>query len=83
MVTGNALIYAGKKGLKVYPLDRYVIARDGDDNIQEIVTREIVDRDLLPKEFQPQNPDNDVNAPGEDGPKFGVASSSSGKGQYE
>ena len=42
VVTGNALIYAGKKGLKVFPLDRYVIARDGEDNIQEIVTREIV-----------------------------------------
>ena len=82
VVTGNALIYAGKKGLKVYPLDRYVIARDGEDNIQEIVTREIVSRDLLPKEFQPQNPDNDVNAPGEDGPKFGVASASN-KGQYD
>jgi len=82
VVTGNALIYAAKKGLKVFPLDRYVIARDGDDNIQEIVTREIVDRALLPKEFQPQNPDRDVNSPGEDGPKFGVASTSN-KGQFD
>ena len=82
VVTGNALIYASKKGLKVFPLDRYVVARDGNDNIQEIVTREIVDRSLLPQDFQPQNPDNDVNAPGEDGPKFGVASASN-KGQYD
>ena len=80
VVTGNALIFCNKKALKVYPLDRYVIARDGNDNIQEIVTREIVDRELLPKEFQPQNAENDVNSPGEDGPKFGVASTS-GKGQ--
>ena len=30
VVTGNALVYAGKKALKVYPLDRYVTCRDGD-----------------------------------------------------
>jgi len=80
VVSGNALVYASKKGLKVYPLDRYVVARDGNDNIQEIVTREIVDRDLLPKEFQPLAVEQDSNAVGEDGPKFGVASTS-GKGQ--
>ena len=80
--TGNALVYASKKGLKVYPLDRYVVARDGNDNVQEIVTKEIVDRELLPKEFQPQNPEHDVNSPGEDGPKFGVASSMN-KGQSD
>ena len=82
VVTGNALIYAHKKGLKVFPLDRYVIARDGEDNIQEIVTREIVDRALLPKEFQPLDTAKDSNAVGEDGPKFGVAQSSN-KGQYD
>ena len=80
--TGNALVYASKKGLKVYPLDRYVVARDGNDNVQEIVTKEIVDRELLPKDFQPQNPEHDVNSPGEDGPKFGVASSMN-KGQND
>lgn len=80
--TGNALIYASKKGLKVYPLDRYVVARDGNDNVQEIVTKEIVDRALLPKEFQPENPERDVNSPGEDGPKFGVASAMN-KGQND
>ena len=53
VVTGNALLHAGKKGLKVFPLDRYVIARDGNDHVQEIVTRELVSRDLLPKGFQP------------------------------
>ena len=82
VVAGNALIFAGKKNLKVYPLDRYVIARDGNDNIQEIVTREIVDRELLPKGFQPQDMEKDSNAVGEDGPKYGVASSSS-KGQSD
>ena len=78
IVTGNALLYAGKKSLKLYPLDRYVINRDGDGNVIEMVTKEIVDRSLLPKEFQKvdladDGQVKDSNAVGEDGPKFGVA----------
>lgn len=76
IVTGNALLHAGKKSLKLYPLDRYVVSRDGDGNVIEIVTKEIVDRSLLPKEFQAANlglDGPDSNAVGEDGPKFGVA----------
>ena len=49
---------------------------------QEIVTREIVDRELLPKGFQPLDIEQDSNAVGEDGPKFGVASTT-GKGQAD
>tara|TARA_R100001463_G_scaffold18075_1_gene45473 strand:- start:15611 stop:17236 length:1626 start_codon:yes stop_codon:yes gene_type:complete len=75
IVTGNALVFAGKKNLKVFPLDRYVISRDGDGTVTEIITKEIVDRSLLPKEFQAVLAGKDVNAPGEDGPKFGVISS--------
>ena len=52
VVTGNALLHAGKKALKVFPLDRYVVARDGEGNVVEIITKEEVDRSLLPKEFQ-------------------------------
>ena len=33
IVTGNVLIFVGKKALKVYPLDRYVVNRDGDGNV--------------------------------------------------
>jgi hypothetical protein len=74
IVTGNALVFAGKKALRVYPLDRYVINRDGDGNPIEILTREIIHRSLLPKEFQkPLLDEQDSNSPGEDGPKFGVA----------
>ena len=76
IVTGNALLYAGKKSLKLYPLDRFVVSRDGEGTVIEILTKEIVDRSLLPKEFQKQTaPDGqikDSNAVGEDGPKFGV-----------
>jgi hypothetical protein len=74
VVTGNALIFAGKKALKVYPLDRYVVSRDGDGNIIEVLTKECVHRSLLPKEFQsPLVGEKDSNAPGEDGPKLGTS----------
>jgi len=73
VVTGNALIFAGKKALKVYPLDRYVVSRDGEGNIIEIITKECVHRSLLPEEFQsPLNGARDSNAVGEDGPKWGT-----------
>tara|TARA_B100001173_G_scaffold26939_1_gene21196 strand:- start:11309 stop:12952 length:1644 start_codon:yes stop_codon:yes gene_type:complete len=78
VVTGNALLYAGKKSVKVFPLDRYVIARDGDGNVIEIITKEVVDRSLLPVEFQKTESAKDSNAVGEDGPKMGIADSSGG-----
>ena len=78
IVTGNALLYAGKKALRLYPIDRFVVSRDGDGNVMEIITKEIVDRSLLPKEFQENGDSPSVgpdNAVGEDGPKAGVAQS--------
>ena len=82
VTAGNALVYMGKKGMKCYPIDRYVVARDGNGTVQEIVTQEIIDRALLPKDFQTATPERDVNAVGEDGPKDGVASASN-KGQSD
>ena len=78
IVAGNVLLYAGKKSLRVYPLDRYVVSRDGDGNVIEIITKEYVDRKLLPREFQKAEPEKDANSPGEDGPKFGVAGARNG-----
>jgi hypothetical protein len=52
VVSGNALIYMGKDGLKHYPLNRYVVERDGNGNVIEIVTKEIINKQLLPKEVQ-------------------------------
>jgi len=52
VVTGNALLYMGKDGMKMYPLNRYVIERDGNGNVTEIVTRERVNRKLLGPEFE-------------------------------
>ena len=51
VVGGNALIYMGKEGLKHYPLNRYVVDRDGNGNIIEIVTKELINKNLLPPEL--------------------------------
>ena len=48
VVTGNALLYMGKDGMKMYPLNRYVVERDGNGEVVEIVTKERVHRDLIP-----------------------------------
>ena len=57
VVSGNALIYMGKDGLKHYPLNRYVVNRDGNGNVIEIVTKELISRKLLdlPKEVNQPN----------------------------
>lgn len=64
VVAGNALIYMGPKGLKLYPLNRYVVDRDGNGEILEIVTKERISRKLLQPVLETQFP---VNPPGEDG----------------
>ena len=60
IVSGNALVYMGKEGLKHYPLQRYVVNRDGNGNIIEIVTKEIISRKVLGLELQSDQP-NDTN----------------------
>jgi len=47
IVSGNALIFMGKAGLKHYPLNRYVVNRDGNGEIIEIVTKELISRKIL------------------------------------
>lgn len=65
IVTGNALVYMGSKGVKLYPLDRYVVVRDGEGQPTEIVTVESVNRQFLPEKFQ--NKDLTVNHTGDNG----------------
>ena len=48
VVVGNALIYMHKDGLKTFPLNRYVVNRDGDGNVIEIVTKELIERKVGP-----------------------------------
>jgi hypothetical protein len=38
----------GKTGLKLYPLNRYVIERDGNGDVIEIITKESINKDLIP-----------------------------------
>ena len=67
VVSGNALVFMGKDGLKLFPLHRYVLERDGNGNVIEIVTKEKISKKLLPDfeaELTPQ-----PNAPGQDGEK--------------
>ena len=47
VVTGNALLYMSTDGMKMYPLNRYVVERDGNGNVTEIITRERVNRHIL------------------------------------
>jgi len=64
VVGGNALIYMGPKGLKLYPLNRYVVDRDGNGEVLEIVTRERISRKLLAPILDTIFP---VNPAGEEG----------------
>ena len=62
VVSGNALIYMDKEKLKLYPLNRYVLDRDGMGNVIEIVTKERVAKKLVlesltPKQVQELSPD--------------------------
>ena len=60
VVGGNALIYMGKEGLKHYPLNRYVVERDGNGNVIEIVTKELINKKLLPKGLVDEQKTNSV-----------------------
>jgi len=40
-------LFMGKDGIKNYPLNRYVVNRDGNGNVLEIVTKELISRDVL------------------------------------
>ena len=70
IVSGNALVFMGKEGLKHYPLQRYVVERDGNGNIIEIVTKELINRKILgldkPKQLAPNEPNGDYSPEGDD-----------------
>ena len=55
VVTGNALLFFGQKlkdPVKTFPLDRYVVRRDPEGKVIELVTKEGVDLETLPEETQ-------------------------------
>ena len=61
VVGGNALIFMGQKGLKFFPLNRYVVERDGNGEVLEIVTKERISRKLIPGLLDKDK----VNTPGQ------------------
>jgi len=67
IVSGNALIFMGKDGLKNYPLNRFVVSRDGNGNVCEVVTKELISRRMLGMDLPVSKP----NSPGDDGHKTG------------
>jgi hypothetical protein len=61
IVSGNALIFMGKEGLKTFPLNRYVVNRDGNGNVLEIVTKELISRKVLDLELPEPQPNTGVD----------------------
>ena len=51
VVSGNVLLYLTDKGLKVYPLSKFVCKRDEVGNVLEILTKESINPNALPVEF--------------------------------
>ena len=69
IVSGNALIFMAKDGLKHYPLNRYVVERDGNGNVIEIITKEMVSRKVLgiaPPPSEEPNANGRYGADGDD-----------------
>ena len=61
VVAGNALIFMDKEGLKLFPLNRYVIERDGNGNVIEIVTKERINKKLIEKYLPPEIEEEELN----------------------
>ena len=61
IVSGNALVFMGKDGLKHFPLNRYVVNRDGNGNVLEIVTKELINRKVLGAELPEPDPNTVVD----------------------
>ena len=80
IVTGNALVFMGSKGVKLYPLDRFVVVRDGEGEPIEVITVEAVDRQFLPKELQTTNNRN-INAVDDTSGTAPIADISIGEGE--
>jgi hypothetical protein len=61
VVGGNALIFMGKPGLKLFPLNRFVIDRDGNGDVIEIVTKERISKSLVAELIPPEEENQQVN----------------------
>jgi hypothetical protein len=61
VVGGNALLYYSKDGLRHYPFNRFVVNRDGDGQVIEIVCKEMVHKSSVPGLAESEK--NKVNDP--------------------
>ncbi len=61
IVGGNALLFMGKDGMKNYPLNRYVVNRDGNGNVLEIVTKELINKDVLGFDLPVKTPNTGID----------------------
>ncbi len=53
VLCGNAMVYLPEKGVpKVFPLSHYVVERDGDGNVLQIIAKEDVSPSMLPQEVR-------------------------------
>jgi hypothetical protein len=55
IIGGNALLYVAESGTRVYPLKSFVLNRDPEGNILEVVVREEVSPDVLPEKVAPKD----------------------------
>ena len=84
IVSGNALIFMSKDGLKHYPLNRYVVNRDGNGNVLEIVTKELIDRKILGLERQvpSKEPNGDYSSDEDDAEVYTYVRLDEGSGRW-
>lgn len=52
VVAGNVLINVNENGMRVFPIDQYVVRRDWEGTLLEIVVKEIVSPETLPSEVR-------------------------------
>ena len=84
IVSGNALIFMAKDGLKHYPLNRYVVNRDGNGNVIEIVTKELISRKILglDQPVPPVKPNGDYGSTEDDAEVYTYVRMDEGSGRW-
>ena len=62
IVGGNAVFYVEDGVAKVFGLTEYVVRRDGDDKVVELIIRENITHDELPESMKEMFPDSDSSS---------------------
>jgi hypothetical protein len=65
LIGGNALLYLPDSGgMRVFPLEKYVVSRDAMGNVLEIVVKETMAKEALPRDVQGMLSDHQSDATG-------------------